>query len=94
MFTDAPLFNADISRWDVSSVRNMNWMFTSNHGGEKRFNQDLNRWDVSRVTRMTGMFKRAASFNGDISGWDVSAVTEMSVRSAAVCQPSRHVALV
>ena len=66
-------FNEDISSWDVSSVTNMNSMFSQ----VRAFNGDLNNWDVSNVTDMSGMFYFAKSFNGNISDWDVSSVTNM-----------------
>ena len=66
-------FNGDISKWDVSNVKDMAWMFN----GAESFNQDLSKWDVSNVENMSYMFKDAKSFNGDISEWDVSGVTDM-----------------
>ena len=38
-------FNGDISKWDVSSVTDMRYMFTNCIN----FNQDLSNWDVSKV---------------------------------------------
>ena len=38
-------FNGNISKWDVSNVENMSYMFA----GCKVFNQDLSKWDVSNV---------------------------------------------
>jgi surface protein len=72
-FSNRVAFNGDISKWDVSSVTNMYYMFI----GAFAFNQDISTWDVSEVTRMQGMFSGAASFNRDISNWDVSKVTIM-----------------
>jgi len=57
-----------ISKWDVSNVTNMGFMFRY----AKSFNGDLSNWDVSNVKYMNGMFSYAKSFNGDISRWDVS----------------------
>ena len=67
-------FNEDISKWDVSKVEDMTYMFR----GAESFNQDISGWDVSKVKDMEGMFERASSFNQDISGWDVSKVKDMS----------------
>jgi hypothetical protein len=48
-------FNGDISDWDVSNVKRMNWMFEkSKFTGE---NGDISDWDVSNVTHMTEMFR-------------------------------------
>ena len=45
-------FNADISKWDVSSVTNMAAML--HHADD--FNADISKWDVSAVTDMRRMF--------------------------------------
>jgi surface protein len=50
MFNDSK-FNNDISKWNVSNVKNMAWMFASSS-----FNQDISNWDVSNVLFMTNMF--------------------------------------
>jgi surface protein len=62
-----------IGSWDVSSVTNMNGVFTH----ATLFNGDISGWDVPSVINMYGMFAGATSFNQDISGWDVSFVTNM-----------------
>ncbi|HEF4233140.1 TPA: DUF285 domain-containing protein [Campylobacter jejuni] len=62
-----------IEKWDVSSVRDMSYMFSYC----KNFNQPLNGWDVSGVENMCAMFKYCTSFNQDISKWDVSNVKDM-----------------
>ena len=61
-----------IGTWDVSSVRDMSYMFY-----DIKFDGDLSGWDVSNVTHMNTMFYDS-KFNGDISCWDVSNVTDMS----------------
>ncbi len=71
-------FNDDISRWDVSNVTNMRYMFS----GVKLFNQDISRWNVSNVTNMRHMFSGATSFNQDINQWNVSNVTTMEAMFA------------
>ncbi|MEN9839270.1 MAG: hypothetical protein RL177_749, partial [Bacteroidota bacterium] len=78
LFGDQQDFNGDVSTWDVSSVTDMNSMFSyagrffsSNFGG-------LSYWDVGNVTDMGYMFGGADTFNGDLSSWDVSNVTNMS----------------
>merc|ERR1712224_487649 len=68
-----PSFNGDLSKWDVSKVTNMGYMFIS----ASSFNADISKWDVSKVTRMESMFFAASSFNRDISKWDVSRVKNM-----------------
>lgn len=66
-------FNGNISKWDVSNVKDMSYMFLDNF----EFNQPLNDWDVSHVTNMYCMFSDAESFNQPLDQWDVSNVTEM-----------------
>ena len=64
----AELFNEDLSRWDVSNVTTMEFMFYS----ASAFNGDLSSWDVSNVTEMAGMFYEAKAFNKDtIKNWNL-----------------------
>ena len=47
-------FNGDISKWDVSNVKDMAFMFSkSKFTGE---NGDIAKWDVSNVKDMQYMF--------------------------------------
>ena len=55
MFMRATSFNGDLSKWDVSSVKDMSAMF----GAAKSFNGNISEWDVSKVTNMTIMFGMA-----------------------------------
>ena len=64
-------FNGDISKWDVSKVKNMSSMFMHSN-----FNGDISKWDVGNVKNMGSMFD-GSKFNGDISKWDVSNVKTM-----------------
>ncbi len=61
-------FNDDIGGWDVSNVKNMNWMFN----GATSFNQPLEKWDVSKVEDMEGTFHGTRAFNQLLDKWDVS----------------------
>jgi len=61
-----------ISRWDVSSVTDMNGLFSWSD-----FNENISCWDVSSVTDMGFMFYNATSFNQDLRSWNVSSVTDM-----------------
>ena len=70
IFSKTP-FDQDISKWDVSSVTNMENMFY-----ESQFNQPIGNWNVSSVTNMRAMFTGTV-FNQDISEWDVSSVNDM-----------------
>jgi surface protein len=62
MFTNSE-FNRDISKWNVSKVVDMDYMF----GGSK-FNQDISNWDVSKVASMTRIFSNS-SFSGNVNTW-------------------------
>ena len=81
LFSYATKFNRDISKWDVSNVKDMGSMFRDAHN----FNQDISTkiayrrdgteykaWDVSNVTSMNMMFYSAKAFNRDISNWNVN----------------------
>ena len=58
-------FNGDISKWNVSGVKDMSSMF---YGSE--FNGDISNWDVSNVTDVTDMFKNSAlERSGNIPDW-------------------------
>ena len=69
----ADKFAGDISKWDVSRVTDMGYMFYK----VPSLNGEISNWDVSRLTNIDFMFYKASSFNGDISKWDVSRVTNM-----------------
>ena len=73
MFYLCPLFNSDISNWDVSNVSDMSYMF----GSAEVFNSDISKWNTGNVKLMQNMFYRAPLFDSDISSWDVSQVTNM-----------------
>jgi surface protein len=78
LFLDS-YFNGDISKWDVSNVKNMTGMFY----GTNNFNQNLNSWDVSNVTNMSQMFYGAKNFNQPLNNWNTSKVTNMSYMFAS-----------
>ena len=63
-------FNADMSRWDVSHVTNMSYMFS-----ECQFEGDISNWDTSKVKTMRGMFENS-TFQGDISGWSFASLED------------------
>lgn len=64
-------FNGDISKWNVSRVKDMENMFSYS-----MFKGDISKWNVSRVNKMNEMFF-GARFNGDISDWDICNVISM-----------------
>ena len=52
MFNNCKKFNSDLSKWNVSKVKNMALMFD----GCINFNSDLSKWDVSNVKDIGHMF--------------------------------------
>ena len=76
---NAPNFVLDLSKWDVSKVTNMHWMFYNVGYRSTTFGLgDLSRWNTSNVTDMYEMFICAglnANWYLDCSKWDVSKVT-------------------
>jgi len=64
-------FNGDISKWNVSNVKDMEGMFANS-----QFDQDISNWNVSNVEDMKWMFYYS-EFNKDISKWNVSNVKNM-----------------
>ena len=62
----------DISKWDVSEVKDLTDMFA--FSSQKNFN--ISNWDVGNVKLMNGVFY-FSKFRNDISNWDVSNVVSM-----------------
>ncbi|WP_089354861.1 LamG-like jellyroll fold domain-containing protein [Ekhidna lutea] len=73
MFRAAGTFTGDLSGWDVSTITDMSFLFSSTS-----FNGDISSWDVSSVTNMSYLFYVNPAFNQNISGWNTSAATNMS----------------
>ena len=71
-FSIQEYFNGDISKWDVSSVKDMSHMFQ----GANAFTGDLRSWRTSSLTRMYRLLYDSHA-NPDLSNWDVSKVTHM-----------------
>lgn len=62
--------NPDISKWNVSNVKDMRYMFYKCYN----FNCDISGWDVSNVEMSQFMFKGCKSFNQDLSSWKLKSV--------------------
>ena len=60
-------YNYNVSKWDVSNVKNMEYMFS----GCKNFNSDLSRWNVFKMKKMEGMFYGCKKLNCDLSQWQL-----------------------
>ena len=71
----ASTFTADLSKWDVSNVVIMYWLFANC----RLFNSDLSNWDVSKVRSLQSTFQQAVAFQSDLSEWDTSSMVEMTI---------------
>ena len=80
LHSEGSQFNSDLSKWDVSRVNSIGYMF-----GFTSFNGDISKWNVGAVMDMRETFANAP-FNGDISNWNVGAVTKMKL---STCCPSQ-----
>ena len=67
--------NFDVSKWDVSNVTNMAFMFV---GCESFEGKGLENWDVSNVEISSFMFVKCENLNCDLSKWDVRNIIRMS----------------
>lgn len=65
--------NIDVSKWDVSNVRNMEGTFS----GLTSFNCDISKWNVSEVRNMNHMFRDCKLFNQNLGSWKVIHVNQM-----------------
>lgn len=74
MCYQSPVFNPDISGWNVGKVKSFIVMFSSSHA----FNQDISGWDVSSATYFSKMFENCESFNQNLNDWDMSNATTVN----------------
>ncbi|WP_010179249.1 BspA family leucine-rich repeat surface protein [Aquimarina agarilytica] len=74
MFVNCVKLEADISKWNVSTIEDMSFLLNN----AKKFNSPLNDWDMSNVKTIAEMFTNAETFNQILDKWDVSKVTDMS----------------
>lgn len=67
----------DVSDWDVSNIKNMNWTFDDCK--KLKSIGDISNWDVSNVKYMGNMFRSCHMLEsvGDLSNWKVSNVENM-----------------
>jgi surface protein len=75
MFYDAFMFDANLTTWDVSFMKDFQFMFS----GASRFQGvGLSSWDTSSAVYLNHMFKDSPSFNADLRGWSVGNVIDFS----------------
>jgi hypothetical protein len=69
MFWINPVFNQDISFWDISDVENMDLMLAELDS----FDQDLSAWSgrLDSLVDMTQMFAFSFNYNQDLSSWSI-----------------------
>ncbi len=74
MFTNCNNLNgpSNINQWNVSTVVNMESMFSS-----KVFNQPIGNWNTQNVNNMRDMFFYAEQFNQPIGDWNTQNVVDM-----------------
>ena len=64
----------DVSKWNVSNVKDMKYMFRNC----SKFDSDLSNWDISNVTNMKYMFQNCENFKAkDLDKWNISNVKNM-----------------
>lgn len=68
MCYQSPVFNPDVSAWNVGKVKSFIVMFSSCHA----FNQDISGWDVSSGLYFSKMFENCELFNQNLNDWDMS----------------------
>ena len=66
--------NPDISKWNVSKVRDMNCMFL----GCESFNGDLSNWNFENIKNIGGMFSKCKIFNCNLNNWNTSTLYSMT----------------
>ena len=70
---EAIWLNGDLSKWDTSSVTEMQNAFFE----ASSFNSDISGWSTSSVEYMSYMFYEATAFGRDLSAWDIGNVQFM-----------------
>ena len=70
----------DISKWNISNVTDMSYMFSWYKSLTSSSLPGISKWNTSNVTDMSYMFNgcESLSYLPDISKWDTSNVTNMS----------------
>mgnify|MGYP000425425485 CR=1 FL=1 len=71
-FYKSPSYNLDISNWDISKIKNMDYCFS---GCRNLKSLDISLWDTSKVKNMNSCFYGCSSIDSlDLSSWNTSNV--------------------
>jgi hypothetical protein len=70
-----------ISDWDVSKVKDMCYLFSSNvlNANTYDFNEDISNWDMENVIFVSGMFEGCVKFNQDLKKWKLNSLTTSQI---------------
>jgi len=81
MFSEAHLFNQDISNWNLGKVTTVRDMFSSalkfNNGEVAGASGKSLPWNTEHVKDFFGIFRSAVSFNQPVGSWNTSSGTNM-----------------
>ena len=72
MFYKCKTFNCDLSKWDVSNMTNMCYMFSNCY---KFKGKGLENWNVENITDASYMFCGCEKLNCDLSNWNIAKTT-------------------
>lgn len=75
LLTGYPLFNQDISGWDMSSAKNLSNFMTQPMAQDPDFDIDISGWDVSNVENFDMFLYVNLDYPHDLSSWDTSSAT-------------------
>jgi surface protein len=78
-FSRAAVFNQPLDDWDVSGVKDLDWLFNSatafNNGDTGNFGTRPLSWNISKAETAYEMFDDAVSFNQYVGDWDPASLT-------------------
>ena len=93
MFSNAFVFDKDLSKWNVSNITNMRYMFYDAEAFTNDANTNvnpgtsllgLNGWDVNKVINFDNMFSRAENFNVNISDWQINTTLGAAINMSSM----------
>ena len=73
MFVSNQMSSNDLTKWDVSNVRDFSLMFKNS------FNGNISTWNTSKAQNFSGMFDGNRVFNGSLgANWNIDGATDVS----------------